>query len=62
MVKPGYTVRSDGVADDGKVSVIVTGEARGSGRVGDRIPVRNTQSKSMLQATVIDEGLVRVKF
>lgn len=62
VVKPGDIVRIEGFAEDGKVRVIVTGEARGSGRVGDRIAVRNTQSKSMLQAIVIDEGLVRVKF
>ena len=62
VVKPGDIVRIEGFTDDGKVRVIVTGEARGSGRVGDRVQVRNTQSKSMLQAIVVDEGLVRVKF
>jgi flagella basal body P-ring formation protein FlgA len=42
--------------------LVVQGEARGSGRVGDRILVKNLQSGLMFQAVIVDEGIVSVKF
>ena len=60
VVKVGDAVRI--VGESGTLQVAVAGEARASGRVGDRIQVRNTQSGSLLQAIVVDEGLVRVRF
>lgn len=60
VVKPGDTVRI--IGQSGKLQVIVLGEARTSGRIGDRIQVKNTQSGVTLQATVTDEGEVRVIF
>lgn len=60
IVKPGDQVRI--IGESTRVSVVVTGEARASGRIGDRIQVKNLQSGLLLQATVVDEGVVRVRF
>jgi len=60
IVKPGDQVRI--IGQSGSLYIEVKGEARSAGRVGDRIQVRNTQSGILLQATVEDEGLVRVHF
>lgn len=60
IVKPGDSVRI--IGQSGSLYIEVKGEARSAGRVGDRIQVRNTQSGILLQATVEDEGLVRVHF
>ena len=59
VVRPGDQVRVTG--ETGAFSVAVAGEARAAGRVGDRIQVRNIQSGALLQAVVVDEGLVRVR-
>lgn len=58
VIKPGDAVRI--VSESGALRVSVAGEARGAGRVGDRISVVNLQSKVTLQAVVADEGLVKV--
>jgi flagellar basal body P-ring formation protein FlgA len=50
------------VGQSGKMQIIVQGEARANGRIGERIPVKNSQSGIILQATVVEEGLVKVKF
>lgn len=50
------------VGQSGKMQIIVQGEARANGRIGERIPVKNSQSGVILQATVVEEGLVKVKF
>lgn len=50
------------IGQSGKMQIIVQGEARASGRIGERIPVKNSQSGVILQATVVEEGLVKVKF
>ena len=50
------------IGESGTLSIAVTGEARASGHVGDRIQVKNLQSGTLLQAIVVDEGLVRVRF
>lgn len=60
VVKPGDRVRI--VGESAQLQIAVTGEARAAGRVGDRIQVKNNQSGATLQATVSDEGEVRVRF
>ncbi|HEY6804700.1 MAG TPA: flagellar basal body P-ring formation chaperone FlgA [Pyrinomonadaceae bacterium] len=60
VVKPGDVVRIIGESD--RFSISLTGEARASGHVGDRIQVKNLQSGTMLQAVIIDEGKVSVRF
>jgi flagella basal body P-ring formation protein FlgA len=60
IIKPGDAVSI--VGESGQLNVKVAGEARAAGRVGDRIQVKNLQSGVLLQATVVDEGLVRVRF
>jgi flagella basal body P-ring formation protein FlgA len=59
VVKPGDLVKIIGRSD--AVVVEVGGEARGTGRIGDRIQVRNKQSGVLLTALVEDEGVVSVK-
>jgi flagella basal body P-ring formation protein FlgA len=44
----------------GKLYVEVAGEACAAGRVGERIAVKNSVSGVLLQATIEDEGVVRV--
>jgi flagellar basal body P-ring formation protein FlgA len=60
IVKAGDPVRILG--QSGSLSLNVAGEARAAGRAGDRIQVKNLQSGVLLQAIVVDEGLVRVRF
>lgn len=60
VIKPGDHVSI--ICESGSLTVKVEGEARASGRVGDHIQVKNLQSGALLQATVIDEGLARVRF
>jgi len=60
VIQTGDKVRI--VSESGKLQVMATGEARSAGRIGDRIQVKNTQSGAMLQAVIVDEGLVTVRF
>jgi flagella basal body P-ring formation protein FlgA len=60
VVKPGDPVRI--VTESKALSIMVVGEARASGHVGDRIQVKNLQSGLTFQAVIIDEGLVSVRF
>ncbi|MFN0088432.1 MAG: flagellar basal body P-ring formation chaperone FlgA [Blastocatellia bacterium] len=60
VVKPGDAVRI--IGESNRLQVVATGEARAAGRIGDRIQVKNNQSGLSLQAVVVDEGLVRVRF
>lgn len=60
VIKSGDAVRIE--AQSGKLKIVVSGEARASGRIGDRIAVKNLQSGAVLQAFVVDEGLVRINF
>jgi len=60
VVRPGDAVRIIGASRT--VAVTVAGEARGAGRIGDRIQVKNLQSGVVLQAVVVEEGVVRVRF
>jgi len=60
VIKFGDSVRIE--AQSGNLKIILNGEARSSGKIGDRISVKNLQSKAILQAVVVDEGLVKVIF
>lgn len=60
VVKSGDLVKI--VGQSGQMQIIVNGEARTSGKIGDRIAVKNSQSNAIIQATVVDEGLVKVFF
>ena len=60
VVRPGDQVRI--IGQSGALQLIVTGEARAAGRIGDRIQVKNSQSGALLQAIVADEGVVRIRF
>jgi hypothetical protein len=60
VVKPGDPVRI--VGQSGALSVLVMGEARAAGHVGDRIQVKNLQSGLLFPAVIVDEGLVSVRF
>jgi flagella basal body P-ring formation protein FlgA len=60
VVKPGDSVRI--IGKSGALQIAVAGEARAAGRIGDRIQVKNLQSGILLQAIVVDEGLVEVNF
>ena len=65
-VAAGYVIRAGDlvriVGQSGKMQIIVNGEARTSGKIGDRVAVKNSQSGTILQAVVVDEGLVKVSF
>ncbi len=60
VIKTGDTVSI--IVRSGNTQISVTGEARASGRIGDRIAVKNTQSGIILQARVEAEGLVKLSF
>jgi flagella basal body P-ring formation protein FlgA len=60
VVKVGDTVRING--ESSALKITVNGEARAAGHVGDRIQVKNLQSGQLLQAVVVDEGVVSVRF
>lgn len=65
-VAAGYVVRAGDavriVGESGKMQIIINGEARASGKIGDRVSVKNLQSGAILQAVVVDEGIVKVLF
>jgi flagella basal body P-ring formation protein FlgA len=60
VIKSGDLVRI--VGESSKFKIVINGEARASGKIGDRIAVKNLQSEAILQAIVVDEGLVKVNF
>lgn len=60
VVKSGDLVKI--IGQSGKMQISVNGEAQSNGKIGDRISVRNSESKSIIQATVVDEGLVKIFF
>jgi flagella basal body P-ring formation protein FlgA len=60
VIKSGDLVKI--VGRSGKIQISVNGEARSSGKIGDRIAVKNSESKAIIQATVVDAGLVKVFF
>jgi flagella basal body P-ring formation protein FlgA len=58
VIQPGDNVRI--VTKGDRLQIMAVGEARAAGRIGDRIQVKNKQSGLLLQAVVVDEGLVNV--
>lgn len=58
VVKPGDRVKVE--TGSGSFQIVIAGEARAAGRIGDKIAVKNIASGTVLQATVIDKGLVRI--
>ncbi len=60
IVSAGDPVRVE--ARSGAIKIVLMAEARSSGKIGDRIAVKNIQSGQMLQAVITDEGQVRVIF
>ena len=58
VVRVGDTVRAE--ARSGNIKIIIVGEARASGRIGDKIAIKNKTSGAILQAVILDEGLVKV--
>jgi flagellar basal body P-ring formation protein FlgA len=60
LVKNGQVVTI--VAENGELRVTAPGTARGSGAEGDLIMVQNMNSKTSVQARVVDAGTVAVNF
>jgi flagella basal body P-ring formation protein FlgA len=60
LVKNGQVVTI--IAENGTLRVTATGTARGSGAEGDLIMVQNMNSKTSVQARVVDAGTVAVNF
>ncbi|NNE65158.1 MAG: flagellar basal body P-ring formation protein FlgA, partial [Pyrinomonadaceae bacterium] len=60
VVKNGDRVRIIGTS--GRMRLVVSGEALASGRIGDRISVKNLQSKKTVQAKIRGEGVVEIFF
>lgn len=58
VIKPGDPIRIE--AGSGRMKIVVNGEAKASGRIGDRIAVKNSQTGTILQAFVVDKGIVKV--
>ncbi len=60
VIKAGDSVSV--MARSGRMQIAILGEARASGRIGDRIAVKNIQSGVILQAIVVDAGTVKLNF
>lgn len=60
VIKTGDLVQIQAQSDN--LKIIINGEARTNGKIGDRISVKNTQSGAILQAVVLDEKTVKVNF
>jgi len=60
VIKTGDSVQIQAQSDN--LKIIINGEARANGKIGDRISVKNTQSGAILQAIVLDEKTVKVNF
>ncbi len=58
LIETGQTVSL--MAKVGNASLIISGIARESGEIGDRIAVENSSSKKIIRGTVIEPGIVRV--
>jgi flagella basal body P-ring formation protein FlgA len=50
------------IAESGGFKITTLGQAKKKGRLGDRIPVINLDSKKILYALVLDENTVKVEF
>lgn len=60
VIKFGDTVSVEAIS--GRLKIIINAEARGSGKIGDHIAVKNLQSGAILQAVILDEGRAKVIF
>jgi flagella basal body P-ring formation protein FlgA len=60
LVKRGDLVMI--VAESNGFKITTLGEVKKTGRLGERIPVANMDSKKILQARVIDANTVQVDF
>jgi flagella basal body P-ring formation protein FlgA len=60
VIKPGDPVRIEVGTE--KLRIVVNGEARAAGRIGDRIAVKNSQTGTILQAYIVEKGVVKVAF
>ena len=58
VIKAGDPVRIEG--HSGRMKLVIIGEAKAAGRIGDRIAVRNIQSGAILQAVVAGKGVVTI--
>ncbi|MEP6850022.1 MAG: flagellar basal body P-ring formation chaperone FlgA [Acidobacteriota bacterium] len=58
VIKYGDPVRLE--ARSGTIKILLIGEARSAGKIGDRIAVKNVQSGAIVQAIVVDEGIAKV--
>jgi len=58
VIKYGDLVKVE--AGTGNLKFSIRGEARSAGKIGDHISVKNSQSGVLIQAVVIDEGVVRL--
>jgi flagella basal body P-ring formation protein FlgA len=58
VIKLGDPVRIE--ASTGRIKIVINGEARANGRIGERISVKNKDSGVIMQAIVVDQGLVKV--
>jgi flagella basal body P-ring formation protein FlgA len=58
VIKSGDLVHIE--AQAGNAKIMLLGEAMAAGRIGDRIAVKNSQTGASIQATVVDQGKVKV--
>lgn len=60
VIKIGDLVQVQAQSEN--LKIIINGEARANGKIGDRISVKNQASGAILQAIVMDEKTVKVNF
>lgn len=60
VIKTGDLVQIQAQSEN--LKILINGEARTNGKIGDRISVKNSQSGAILQAVVMDEKTVKVNF
>ena len=60
LVKRGDLVTI--IAESNKLKITTLGQVKRKGRLGERIPVVNLDSKKLLHATVVDANTVKVEF
>lgn len=63
LVEPMVVERGDQVrlqVNAGSISVLATGTALGSGRVGEQIRVRNDRSERVVRGRILEKGIVEV--
>lgn len=60
VIKPGDLIQME--TGSGQFRITVAGEAQAAGKIGEKIAVKNTRTGAVVQAIVVDKGLVRVSF